>query len=313
MWYTVCLLARVMFSRALPLITLLVIATGASALGACGDRSGNDVDAYDTDADGCTECKAILVECSSTSRDEQQFVECRDQWLKCERGKGLGPDACRNPGDAESCDLCRQRLTDCKKGTDAAQCDAEFGVCKAFLITRGDIARSCTQDATPPVEVACGICQKDYAACVSDGAGDNGLAVCGTKFDGCMSANGLSADQCAVPSGGAGCLLCQDHFEQCQAAAGSSCVEDFGACAQQIAPAVNCTVDGGQGGSGQGGQGGGGSVSSCSHDECVEGEALLSSCSSCASQVCAQDSWCCDNQWDVLCLDIAKNVAVCGC
>jgi hypothetical protein len=302
-----------MFSRALPLITLLAIATGASALGACELSSGVNEDAYDTEVEGCTECKGILVECSSTSRDEAQFVQCRDQWLECQRGRGLGPDLCRNPGDDESCDLCRGRLAECKQGADAGECEAEFGICKAFLITRGDIARSCTEDATPPVEVACGVCKKDYASCVSDAAGENSPAVCGTKFEGCMSANLLEAGQCELPSGAAGCVLCQDRHNECEASAGGSCFGDFQACAQQIAPAVDCTIENGEGGSSQGGQGGGTPVDNCSHDACVEGEALVNTCSSCASQVCAQDSWCCDTEWDTLCIDIAKTVSECGC
>jgi hypothetical protein len=39
----------------------------------------------------------------------------------------------------------------------------------------------------------------------------------------------------------------------------------------------------------------------------------VNTCSSCASQVCAQDSWCCDTEWDTLCIDIAKTVSECGC
>jgi hypothetical protein len=47
----------------------------------------------------------------------------------------------------------------------------------------------------------------------------------------------------------------------------------------------------------------GGGNSTCAHGECSTGVALDASCSSCAAAVCAADSWCCDNEWDQLCVD----------
>lgn len=299
-----------MFLRVAPLIGSFFVAW---AVGACQARTGKIDDGYDTEVEGCTECKGILVECSSTSNDEDQFVECRDQWLKCQRARSLGPDECRNPGDAESCELCRGRLGKCKAGgaADAAKCEAEFGVCKAFLITRGDVARSCTQDSKPPPQVACSICKKDYASCVSDGAQENGAGVCDDKFGQCLSTNSLAPNQCSAPSGGEGCLMCKERHTGCVAAAGQSCSADFDACKKAIAPLVDCNVTGGGGEGGSGGSGG--TPSACAHSACVEGAALVKSCNACATQVCTQDSWCCDYEWDAYCVDMAKNVTACGC
>jgi len=53
--------------------------------------------------------------------------------------------------------------------------------------------------------------------------------------------------------------------------------------------------------------------SCASHDECVAGIALDSTCSPCTKDVCAQDKYCCDNEWDSLCVSIAKSKASCGC
>jgi hypothetical protein len=51
----------------------------------------------------------------------------------------------------------------------------------------------------------------------------------------------------------------------------------------------------------------------CAHDECVEGGPLVDSCSSCATTVCNADPWCCNNEWDDLCVAAAGDVAACGC
>src|SRR5690606_10081691 len=119
----------------------------AAAITACGlEGPGQTEDAYATETEACKECQAILVECTSTSRDEAQFVQCRDQWQTCQNGRGLGADMCGNPGDADACNLCRARMTECKglDGADASKCEEEFGICKAYLITRGDIQQQCT-------------------------------------------------------------------------------------------------------------------------------------------------------------------------
>jgi len=46
----------------------------------------------------------------------------------------------------------------------------------------------------------------------------------------------------------------------------------------------------------------------CTHDECKEGQALELGCSSCATDVCNQDAFCCDNAWDALCVTQATQL-----
>ena len=48
----------------------------------------------------------------------------------------------------------------------------------------------------------------------------------------------------------------------------------------------------------------------CAHSECKPGASLEAECSDCAATVCAQDSFCCDNAWDALCVNQAQDV--CG-
>ena len=73
------------------------------------------------------------------------------------------------------------------------------------------------------------------------------------------------------------------------------------------------TAGGGGGGTagGGGGGGGGGSISgTCSHNICDTGSKLTSSCSTCSHGFCAQDSYCCHNRWDSIC--VSEVGSICG-
>ena len=48
----------------------------------------------------------------------------------------------------------------------------------------------------------------------------------------------------------------------------------------------------------------------CIHDVCATGPKLKSDCSPCATEVCKADSFCCDTEWDQLCVDAAIANAV---
>jgi hypothetical protein len=54
-------------------------------------------------------------------------------------------------------------------------------------------------------------------------------------------------------------------------------------------------------------------ITSCSHSECVEGELLPTSCSTCAASVCERDPYCCEKKWDWICASGAKRDAYCLC
>jgi hypothetical protein len=291
-------------------------AAGALGVIACGPETGES-DEFDTEIDACTQCQRILVECTSSAENEAQFVECRDQWMSCQHGRSVGKE-CRNPSDEKACTLCRERLAECKGGGDAATCDAEFSVCKAFLMTRGDVARRCTADAAPAPEVACGVCQKDYALCVSEVEGETSPDTCSTKFGQCMEANALGQGQCAIPSGSDGCELCNEHHQDCVAAGSSDCDARFDACTTSIASGVTCEPSSGEGGAGGSSStstsGSGGGTAACSHDVCEYGAPLDYGCEPCVAAVCDEDPFCCDmleGQWDYYCTDSAA--IHCGC
>jgi Notch-like protein len=50
--------------------------------------------------------------------------------------------------------------------------------------------------------------------------------------------------------------------------------------------------------------------STCSHDICVQGSALVPGCEPCVSQICAVDAFCCSNSWDSVCVN--QVASVCG-
>lgn len=56
-----------------------------------------------------------------------------------------------------------------------------------------------------------------------------------------------------------------------------------------------------------------GTVNSCAHAICTSGGALVSSCDSCVTQVCAADSFCCANAWDSTCVNEVSTICHQSC
>jgi hypothetical protein len=56
------------------------------------------------------------------------------------------------------------------------------------------------------------------------------------------------------------------------------------------------------------GSGSGGINGTCSHAICSTGTALESSCSSCTTEICTSDSYCCDTKWDAQCVDEVSSI-----
>jgi hypothetical protein len=48
----------------------------------------------------------------------------------------------------------------------------------------------------------------------------------------------------------------------------------------------------------------------CTHAICATGEALQATCDPCATQLCAQDSYCCNTTWDATC--VGEVASICG-
>ena len=48
----------------------------------------------------------------------------------------------------------------------------------------------------------------------------------------------------------------------------------------------------------------------CPHDRCIEGVALDKTCGACVAQICAADAFCCDVEWDNVCVEEVRTI--CG-
>lgn len=52
----------------------------------------------------------------------------------------------------------------------------------------------------------------------------------------------------------------------------------------------------------------------CSHSPCEQGGALTSSCDpGCSDVICGADAYCCNTEWDSICVNAASNEPACGC
>jgi hypothetical protein len=70
-------------------------------------------------------------------------------------------------------------------------------------------------------------------------------------------------------------------------------------------------VDAGKDGStGSDGGSDGGINGTCAHPICSTGAALQSTCSACTTELCTQDAFCCDTDWDTQCVN--EVTSICG-
>lgn len=154
-----------------------------------------------------------------------------------------------------------------------------------------------------PLDPSCSPCAAAVCAADSFCCNDTWDAICVTQVD----------TECAVPCGGStgGCSpdICTDDTlpaqnDQCNACVTAICADDpfccnttsgawddvcMGATADALyATECNPICAGG-----------------CAHDECVAGPPLDATCSACAGAICAADPFCCDTDWDSLCVDDA--------
>jgi hypothetical protein len=65
-------------------------------------------------------------------------------------------------------------------------------------------------------------------------------------------------------------------------------------------------------GSKDAGKDSGGGSGTCSHDVCDTGKKLTKSCSTCAGDVCAEDSYCCNTKWDDICVSEVAEFCAAG-
>jgi hypothetical protein len=112
--------------------------------------------------------------------------------------------------------------------------------------------------------------------------------------DPCVEAVCASNAECCTTSWDQECVDQADALCGLQCAPGS-CGD--GVCDDESESCETCPVDCGECGG-------------CAHDVCETGVALDPSCSECVASVCAADSFCCEVEWDSIC--VAEAEQICG-
>ena len=137
---------------------LLLTFAAALAFQACSDATTQADEGLLTEIEpDCLVCLESLTECTSTVKNEQQFVECRDVFQACQEKMSLGPDECGRPSNEVACELCRERSASCEQGN----CEIEFSVCKDVL----DVALARRLPRRPrPTAGGCAACYQALAA-----------------------------------------------------------------------------------------------------------------------------------------------------
>jgi hypothetical protein len=131
----------------------------------------------------------------------------------------------------------------------------------------------------------------------SSGGGSCKHPVCATGVALTPSCSTCAADVCAKDS-----YCCQVQWD-------GICVSEV----PQDCPGQSCTGGGGSSSGSSSSSSGGSSSSSssggssgggagCAHAVCTAGVPLTATCSTCAGDVCAADSYCCQMQWDQICV-----------
>lgn len=244
----------------------------------------------------CSPCPGFIYECGVDGGGGGGTGTCDHE--ECDKGGPLN-------GTCSQCtsDVCAYDEYCCNTAWDA-QCVAEAeDTCG--LTCSGGGADGCAHDecsAGAQLDQGCSTCAADVCAadpyccstawddqCVSEvdqycaqSCGGGG----GSCHDECTAGAGMdpSCSQCAAE-------LCAADSYCCDTAWDAQCVTEV----DQYCSSVSC--------------GGGGPT--CDHPECSAGVALDPACSSCAGDVCSQDPFCCDTQWDQQCADEASQI--CGC
>jgi hypothetical protein len=162
----------------------------------------------------------------------------------------------------------------------------------------GSTTASSTGGSKPLIETGCS------AVCVN--AADAGCP----GFDQQQCVGECEAFRSETPES---CTTSTDSVLSCWSSATALCVPDgivFEGCEAQEQGYVECVTSAGSSTTTTTTSGGG---TNCAHSECIEGSALISSCSPCAAAICSVDPYCCNTAWDSACVSQAIDSPSCGC
>jgi hypothetical protein len=240
----------------------------------------------------CDDCLRQLAACASS--DDASV--CQNGFAQCRDVSGLGDD-CANPTDAQTCELCDAQQATCDAQSEDGSCATARQACVTQLASN--------PDACPESQVGEG------GGSGEGGSGEGGSGEGGTSGEGGATGEGGSGEGAGDPRTGPGGSTCA--HDVCEAgdaldATCSSCAADVcavdGYCCAGFWDSECLTIAASTASCGCAGD-------TCAHDVCETGVALESTCNECATTVCGIDDWCCNNEWDTECTNIAA--AQCGC
>jgi len=247
----------------------------------------------------CAPCPTLVNDCAGDGGGSGGGGSCDHD--VCEAGGPLQPSC-----GTCAADVCNVDDYCCSVGWDETCIEEVELYCAGGCDGGGGGGGSCGHDectAGAALDPTCSTCTS--AVCDAD------PFCCQTEWDDvCV---GQVAGECGEDcgSGGGGCL----HDECSQ---GGPLVSTCSSCVQDVCDFDDycCNTDWDaqcvdEADEICGGICGGGGGFGCAHDECVTGGPLDYGCSDCATAVCDDDSVCCDEVWDDICVDAASEI--CGC
>lgn len=179
---------------------------------------------------------------------------------------------------------------------DASQGDPDAG--PPLDAAAGDPDGGATGDPDAGVPTVAAVCESLCTVlvdCSGGGEIEGCVAECSADLTGCSDDELETLAACASAS-------CEDIWDGCIAPVG--CVgEDEPSCGDgscDVGECSSCDQDCPDG-------------CICPHDVCTQGGPLDPGCGACEAQVCAEDSFCCTEGWDEICIELAAGCATCGC
>jgi hypothetical protein len=219
-------------------------------------------------------------------------IDCGDRCHHelCEDGVALEPtcDPCVAQVcaiDASCCDFdWTESCVDLAAATCGLPCGCDHGVCEAGLALDPAICDPCVAEVCNYNSFCCNV-QWD-SLCV-----EHAVEICGRD---------CGAPPCAHDP----CEIGVPLFGTCDPCVAQVCAADWFCCdVEWDAPCAGlardiCGLDCGR---------------TCAHGLCVTGDSLDPACDPCAAQVCAADFFCCDSEWDSVCVDQAEDICGLDC
>ncbi|MBK8996420.1 MAG: hypothetical protein IPM35_11820 [Myxococcales bacterium] len=265
---------------------------------------------------GTTACQNSTLVCNQNVQPSAEICDGVDN--NCNGSADEG-----NPGSGQTCST--GKLGVCSAGT--TQCQSGGIVCAQNVQPSTETCDGVDNNCNGNVDEGCNCLNGTTQGCYTGAPGTQGVGQCKAGTQTCTNGNwgactgqvipttetcNAKDDNCNGstdennPGGGGGCTtglpgICSAGSYQCQGGS-LQCVQS-----QQPAPSDTCGNNQDDNCNGQVDENCG-----CAHDVCSTGVKLTSGCDAatgnCVSKVCAVDSFCCNQDWDSLCVMEVRTV-----